>query len=89
MSLIPAMPSTMVKKIIGAISMVIKLINTLLISCAVGAKPLKYKPTTTPNIMAIITWKVRLLIRRFIKTIIRLFGEEEMKWKVERYKVES
>jgi len=60
------MPNTMVQNIIGAISMVIMLMNTLLMVCAVGAKPLKNTPTKTPSMMAMITWKVKLVSNFFM-----------------------
>jgi len=62
----PAIPDTMVQNMIGAISMVIILINVSLMVLAVDAKPGKYTPAITPSIMANNTWKVKLVRRRFI-----------------------
>jgi hypothetical protein len=59
---------------IGAISIVIKLIKVWLMSFAVGPNDLKQKPTTTPNKMPRITWKFRLVKSFFMQnkyTLIR------------------
>jgi len=55
-----------VKKMIGAMSIVIKLMKVLLINCAVDANDGQYKPTIMPKTIAVNTWKVRLENTRFI-----------------------
>jgi hypothetical protein len=68
-SLMPAMPSTIVKNIIGPINIVIRLINILLITCAVGPNDLKYRPAITPSKIPTITWKLRLRRSFFINQL--------------------
>jgi len=70
MSPILAMPRTMVKKIMGAISMLIMLIKVLLMIRAESAKPGMKIPTSMPNIMATITWNVKFLEMIFMEDVL-------------------